>query len=157
MNSKIIIIAVVVILILGAGAFLLTKNSANQNTALTPTPTSAVLPTDTPVASPSEAMEQSSPSGTVGVVKEFTVTGTNFKFAPATLTVKKGDTVKITFKNEGGFHNFLLDEFNVATKTVSTGQSETVTFVADKAGTFEYYCGVGNHRQMGMVGTLTVQ
>jgi uncharacterized cupredoxin-like copper-binding protein len=32
-----------------------------------------------------------------------------------------------------------------------------VQFVADKTGTFEFYCSVGNHRQMGMVGTLVVQ
>lgn len=89
-------------------------------------------------------------------VKEFTITGGNFKFTPSAMTVKKGDTVRVTFKNEEGFHDFRIDEFNVATKQIGAGTSETVEFVADKAGTFEYYCSVGQHRQMGMVGTLTV-
>jgi plastocyanin len=73
------------------------------------------------------------------------------------MSVKKGDTVKITFKNTGGFHDLKIDEFKVATKQLQGGASEVVTFVADKAGTFEYYCSVGNHRAMGMKGTLTVQ
>ncbi|MEY4731380.1 MAG: hypothetical protein RL681_326, partial [Candidatus Parcubacteria bacterium] len=46
--------------------------------------------------------------------------------------------------------------FNAATKVLTDGQSETIEFVANKAGTFEYYCSVGSHRQMGMKGTLTV-
>jgi plastocyanin len=92
-----------------------------------------------------------------GTIKEFTVDGSNFKFAPATMSVKKGDTVKITFRNTGGFHDLKIDEFKVATKQIQGGASEVITFVADKAGTFEYYCSVGNHRAMGMKGTLTVQ
>jgi plastocyanin len=92
-----------------------------------------------------------------GAVKEFTVEGSNFKFIPATLTVKKGDTVKIVFKNSGGFHDWVLDGYpNVKTKQIQGGSQETITFVADKAGKFEYYCSVGTHRQMGMKGTLTV-
>lgn len=89
-------------------------------------------------------------------VKEFTVTGGNFKFAPNTLSVKKGDKVRIVFKNAEGFHDFKIDEFNVATKQIQGGAEETVEFTADKAGSFEYYCSVGKHRAMGMKGTLTV-
>lgn len=89
-------------------------------------------------------------------IKSFNVSGGNFSFTPSTMTVKKGDTVRITFKNEEGFHDLKIDEFNVATKQIAAGAEETVEFVADKAGDFEYYCSVGKHRQMGMVGTLTV-
>ena len=88
--------------------------------------------------------------------KVFTVTGSNFKFEPASLTVKKGDKVKIVFKNTGGFHDFKIDEFKVATKQIQGGSEETVEFIANKAGSFEYYCSVGKHRQMGMKGTLVV-
>jgi plastocyanin len=92
-----------------------------------------------------------------GTVKEFTITAKNFSFAPATMSVKKGDTVKITFVNSQGFHDLRVDGYNVGTKQLNGGAQETITFVADKAGTFEYYCSVGNHRAMGMKGTLTVQ
>ncbi len=100
--------------------------------------------------------------GTVGgtttsPVKEFTVTGSSFKFVPATMTVNKGDKVRILFVNSDGFHDFKIDEFNVATKKIASGEQDTVEFVADKTGTFEYYCSVGTHRQMGMKGTLTVK
>lgn len=89
-------------------------------------------------------------------VKDFTITASNFKFAPASLTVKKGDKVRITFKNSGGFHDFVIDEFLVATKQIGDGAQDVVEFTADKVGTFEYYCSVGSHRAMGMKGTLTV-
>jgi plastocyanin len=89
-------------------------------------------------------------------VKEFTVTGGNFEFTPATMEVKKGDTVRITFVNVEGFHDFVIDEFDVATKQIQGGAEEVVEFVADETGSFEYYCSVGKHREMGMKGTLTV-
>ena len=72
------------------------------------------------------------------------------------MNVKKGDTVKITFKNTGGMHDLKIDGYTVGTKIIQGGAQETFQFVADKAGTFEYYCSVGTHRQMGMKGTLTV-
>ncbi|MFZ2205403.1 MAG: cupredoxin domain-containing protein [Minisyncoccia bacterium] len=90
-------------------------------------------------------------------VKKFTITGSNFKFEPSAFSVNKGDTVKIVFKNIDGFHDFKIDEFNVATKQSKGEDEQTVTFVADKAGSFEYYCSVGTHRAMGMKGTLTVK
>lgn len=92
-----------------------------------------------------------------GAVKEFTVTGKNFAFAPAAMTVNKGDRVRITFVNDSGTHDLVIDEFNARTKIIQGGAQETIEFVADKTGSFEYYCSVGQHREMGMKGTLTVK
>ncbi len=89
-------------------------------------------------------------------IKSFTITGDNFTFSPASMTVNKGDTVRVTFKNMQGFHDFVIDEFMVATKQISAETEEVVEFVADQAGSFEYYCSVGSHRAMGMKGTLIV-
>ena len=105
-----------------------------------------------PIPAPSNSAEV-----VAGEVKEFTVSAKNFSFAPNTITVKKGDRVKITLANGDGFHDFVIDEFGVATKKINTGMTETVEFVADKSGSFEYYCSVGSHRMMGMKGTLIVQ
>lgn len=91
-----------------------------------------------------------------GEVKTFEIDGGKFYFSPNSITVNKGDTVKIVFNNVDGFHDFRIDEFNAKTKQINTGESETIEFVADQAGSFEYYCSVGNHRQLGMVGTLVV-
>ena len=89
-------------------------------------------------------------------VKEFFVTGNNYSFVPSQIVVKKGDVVKINFKDGGGFHDLKIDEFGVATKKLKNDESDTITFVANKAGSFEYYCSVGNHRAMGMKGVLIV-
>jgi plastocyanin len=90
-------------------------------------------------------------------VKVFEISGGPFYFNPNLITVNKGDTVRIVFTNEEGFHDWVLDEFDAKTKQIQAGQTETIEFVADEAGEFEYYCSVGTHRQMGMVGTLIVK
>jgi plastocyanin len=107
---------------------------------------------------------QESPTSTSGAENsmmvdekgKITVEGSNFKFAPNKITVKKGQPITIVFKNTGGIHDLFIDEFSVKTKQIKTGESEEVTFTPDKTGSFEIYCSVGNHRTMGMVGTLTV-
>lgn len=85
------------------------------------------------------------------------VTGKNFSFEPSTITVNKGDTVTIEFTSEQGFHDFSLDEYSLRTRAVNTGESASVTFVADQAGTFNYYCSIGSHRELGMEGVIIVK
>jgi VCBS repeat-containing protein len=120
-------------------------NEDNTMTSPTTTPSStaptAMTPTD-------EVM-----TGT----KEFTVNASNFTFDIKELKVKKGDTVKLTLNNKEGFHDWRLDEFNANTKVLKAGETETITFVVNKTGTFEYYCSVGQHRAMGMKGNLIVE
>lgn len=91
-----------------------------------------------------------------GTVKEVTVTNEGFDFMPAEIRVNVGDTVRLTYENGGGFHDWVLDEFDAATDQITGGQSQTIEFVAEEAGTFEFYCSVGNHRALGMVGDLVV-
>ena len=90
-------------------------------------------------------------------VKEFTVTGNNFAFVPSTITVNKGDKVKITFVNSEGFHDWKIDEFGASTKQIKAPAIEVIEFTASKTGSFEYYCSVGSHRAMGMKGTLVIK
>jgi plastocyanin len=98
------------------------------------------------------------PEITAGISKKksFTIEGSNYKFIPSEIKVKKGDTVEIVFKNTGGMHDWVIDEFNVRTNKINSGETETITFLADKAGKYEYYCSVGQHRAMGMKGSLIV-
>ena len=69
-----------------------------------------------------------------------------------------GDTVVITLINDDGrSHDIMIDEFNVATPVFGErGREESISFTADQAGTFFYYCSVGNHRRVGMEGQLIV-
>jgi len=92
-----------------------------------------------------------------GEGKVFTVKGVNFDFDVQEIRVSEGDTVTINFESSEGFHDWVLDEFDAATAQVRPGTPTSVTFVADKAGTYEYYCSVGSHRAQGMVGTFIVE
>ncbi len=155
-----LVIGVVVVLILVAGGWFLLKDrmmdsDGDNDGDLMMQASSA--PSDTSMMASPEGMMESTDSAMSGTTKEFTVTGSNFKFDKPEIKVNKGDTVKITFKNTQGFHDFVIDEFNVKTKQANGPSEETVTFVADKAGTYEYYCSVGQHRAMGMKGNLIVE
>jgi len=87
----------------------------------------------------------------------FDVSGKKFSFSREEIRVKQGDTVTINFMSTDGFHDWVVDEFGAATERVNTGGSTSVTFTADKAGEYEFYCSVGNHRALGMVGKLIVE
>jgi hypothetical protein len=50
-------------------------------------------------------------------------------------------------------HNFNVDELNVHTKDLDYFESQTITFVADKPGTFHYYCTI--HPEM--KGDITIE
>ncbi len=165
------LIALVLVVILGGGYYWYSSQKAPEGSVkeeaaeTTPEPASntgmqqdmtATTPTS-PATSGTGVNVNVSGSVSTGTTKEFTVSGSNYSFTPNTLTVKKGDTVKITFKNSGGTHNLILDGYGIGTKTIQGGAEESISFVADKAGSFEYYCSVGQHRAMGMKGTLTVQ
>ncbi|PIT92588.1 MAG: hypothetical protein COU08_01165 [Candidatus Harrisonbacteria bacterium CG10_big_fil_rev_8_21_14_0_10_42_17] len=92
-----------------------------------------------------------------GEQQTITLTGKSFEFSQKEIRVKKGDKVTINFSSTDGFHDWVVDEFDAATDRVQTGENTSITFTADKTGTFEYYCSVGNHRAQGMVGTLIVK
>ncbi len=95
------------------------------------------------------------PAGEPDVIVE--VTAANYSFSPDTITVKKDQIVQIDLINTQGTHDWVLDEFNATTAIVNAGTTTSVKFVAAETGEFEYYCSVGNHRALGMVGTLMVE
>jgi plastocyanin len=159
MKNNIIVGAAVIVLIALGGWYVMSKNkTSNDDVNMPPgsetTSSGDEAKTESPVVN---GTVTTTTTVTTSAVKEFTVVGSNFKFEPSVLSVNKGDTVKITFKDINGFHDFRIDEFNVATKQMQEGNEQTVTFIADKTGSFEYYCSVGEHRAMGMKGTLTVK
>ncbi len=78
----------------------------------------------------------------------------NMFFEPAAITAKKGETITINFENSG-MHTFVIDELGVNVDLKGKKQG-SIIFTPDKAGTFEFYCDVGDHRAAGMKGTLTV-
>ena len=157
MSKKIVFIAILIIVIAAIVVWIVNQNNYSAPSPYKQQGYPQTQAPQAPAGGETQTPPANQPATQTGTVKEFTVMGQNYSFAPSTITVKKGDTVKIIFKNTGGFHDFKIDEFNAATKRINGGQEDTITFVADKAGSFEYYCSVGSHRQMGMKGTLTVQ
>lgn len=164
-------VVVVLVLVLGGAYFLMSDTDSNGPVETNNEVQEVPVGTATTSGSGSTAQPTGSSAGssgsvsgsvnvnvgvTAGAVKEFTVEGKNFSLTPSTLAVKKGDRVKITFKNTGGSHDLRVTGYNVGTPVISSGTSSTFEFVADKAGSFEYYCSVGAHRTFGMKGTLTV-
>lgn len=85
------------------------------------------------------------------------LSGKNFEFNVKEIRVKRGEKITIHFESADGFHDLVIDEFDVRTEKLKTGGMQMVTFTPDKTGTFEYYCSVGSHRANGMVGKLIVE
>lgn len=160
-----ILIGVIILILIGGGIFLFYPNSD------APATTSGDSNTETGVSDNSNTEsntnqnpeeETNSNPDSASTEKTFVLTGENFKFMMDSvdnpeLKVKQGDKVRIEFTSTGGFHDWTLDEFNAATNKVNEGQSAFVEFVADKKGTFEYYCSVGSHRANGMKGVFVVE
>ncbi|MEK6910189.1 MAG: cupredoxin domain-containing protein [Nanoarchaeota archaeon] len=95
-------------------------------------------------------------------VKTFVISASHLRYfmdgvESPELRVKEGDRVRIEFINEEGFHDWKIDKFNASTQKINAGAKETIEFVADKKGTFEYYCSVGKHRANGMKGAFIVE
>lgn len=146
--SKQVLVALGVVVLVVVGGYLLMNR-----TVPTPSPTGEVNMVDQTPTAPPMATDSAVQAG----VKEVTVTSKGLNFDPKEIRVKLGDKVKVTYKNTMGQHDFVLDEFKVKTKLLSAGTEETVEFVADKKGSYEYYCSVSGHRAAGMKGTLIVE
>jgi len=89
------------------------------------------------------------------------VGGAQLAFSPTTLTITAGD--RVTFVNQGGFHNVAADDgsFRCAKSCSGSGGdpdsvlwSSTVTLASP--GTFGYHCEVHGAAGQGMFGTITV-
>lgn len=154
-----IVIGVIALLLIAGGAYLFMSNkNSTVPTGLDANTTGENNSSNATTEPTGESTTDGSENeNDVAAVKTFEISGSNFKFDPTEITVKKGDTVRIVFTNSGGMHDWVIDEFDARTKVLKDSESETIEFVADEIGTFEYYCSVGSHRQMGMVGDLIVE
>ncbi|HJX59293.1 hypothetical protein A2V61_00515 [Candidatus Woesebacteria bacterium RBG_19FT_COMBO_47_8] len=90
--------------------------------------------------------------------REVSIVASEYSFTPSVITVKKGERVRLTFKNSGRFpHNFTIEGMGVTTKTLAAGEVDAVEFTASQVGTFSFYCSVDGHKDLGMDGTLEVR
>ncbi|RDW20027.1 cytochrome C oxidase subunit II [Oceanobacillus arenosus] len=81
-------------------------------------------------------------------VVEVTIHATNFEFDQDEINVNKGDTVKLTLVSDSGTHGIEVEGYDVSLQS-----GETIEFVADEGGSFEFYCnilcGVGHDNMAG--------
>ncbi len=117
----------------------------------------APVPAATLSASPSPLVSAEPVVTDATGVKVFNVSGANFRFDPKIITVKKGDKVRIIFKPLDMQHDLDITDLGVDSPVTVAGETSEIEFTASKAGQFEYFCSVGNHRANGMVGTLIVE
>lgn len=141
------LISIVVLVLIGVGVYA-AMNRPSPETNTESEESAMVKETPTGVSGEEAMMEE---------VKEIVVEGSAFKFVPDAITLKKGEKTRIIFKNTGGMHDFVVDELGVRTKITNTGEEDSVEFTAEESGIFEFYCSIGNHRELGMRGTLIVE
>jgi len=151
MSGGMIIMAVVIIIIVGTAViYLINKTAPSQQQ----TPESA---TSQNINQPSNLGNNVTSPTAEAEAKTFNITAVPYKFSLTEIRVSKGDRVRINLTVDQGMHDWVIDEFNTRTKVLQAGQSDSIVFTADKAGSFEYYCSVDGHRQLGMVGKLIVE
>lgn len=84
----------------------------------------------------------------------------NYSYSRSTIEAKPGETITINLVNRHGEHDFVIDELNVDSGILDANESKIVTFTvpanAQPGDSYDYYCSVGDHRAMGMFGTLRI-
>ena len=104
--------------------------------------------------SPSSSSSTSSAGASAVKISE-----TEFKLDPADAKVGKAGKVTFTVRNDGKTVHALEVEGpgdEAETDSIDPGKSATLTVDLSKAGTYEMYCPIGNHKAMGMEGKVIV-
>lgn len=156
------------LLMIGAGC----SSTATVKTDVTPSP--APAPAEQPSAAAGTQLEGSAPvndtpdapinveadakvDAALGALKEVKITAKQFSFTPSEIRVKQGERVKLIVANEDVSHGIAIPAFNV-NLTLEPGKTGTAEFVADKKGSFPFFCNVFCGSGHGaMRGTLIVE
>jgi cytochrome c oxidase subunit 2 len=96
-------------------------------------------------------------NGATAGVHEIPMKAKKYEFTPSSIHVKKGEHVKLLITAVDHDHGFRLPAFDIH-RDLKEGETTTIEFTADKAGTFPFacshVCGFG-HR--GMKAELVVE
>jgi uncharacterized cupredoxin-like copper-binding protein len=103
------------------------------------------------------------------VIKTVAIKETNFKLSPSNVTLSKPGTYAFKAENYGSVQHSLTiegkglegeggegDEVELE-QPLSPDQSAVLTVTFEKPGTYEMYCPVDGHEQMGMKGEVVVK
>ena len=149
MKAKVIVGVVLVAVVISGGALLVMHKNQDGPSSNTSASSSA------PATTPNQAASSNAPAATAtpssgtstqatGNTETFTITANDTSASPNTVTVKQGDTVKLTFKvsSAGTYHgglDFKSTDPAVDSGSIDEGSSGTVTFAATKSFKFTPY------------------
>lgn len=99
------------------------------------------------------------PAAFAGSGRSVVISGSEFAFAPGEMHGAAGETISLTFRNEGTVpHTFTLPAADADTGSVAPGATVTINLTAPlESGEYEYLCSFGGHPEAGMVGSLIVE
>jgi len=79
--------------------------------------------------------------------RTITIAAKRFEFSPATITLKKGETVRLLVTSEDVTHGFFARPLKIDLD-LPAGQAQTVTVTPQEAGTYtvicHHFCGAGH-------------
>jgi heme/copper-type cytochrome/quinol oxidase subunit 2 len=88
--------------------------------------------------------------------RTFQIDAHQFAYSPSELKVNEGDTITIQLVSTDVVHGIYVDDYGISVEA-DPGQSATLTFVADKPGSFRFRCNVTcGAMHPFMIGKLTV-
>ncbi len=73
--------------------------------------------------------------------RTFRIEASQFAYSPSELKVNPGDTVTIQLVSTDVVHGLYIDGYGVSVQA-DPGQTATITFIADKPGSFRFRCNV---------------
>jgi heme/copper-type cytochrome/quinol oxidase subunit 2 len=123
------------------------SDTGNGSSSSSPVPTLAASSVQAVTTTSSSSEKMVKP-----LARIIDVTVTNWTFAPAVITVKKGEKVQLRLKGDDGIHSLLMTELGINVR-VEAGKETIVNLPTEKLGTFGGRCGVpcgSGHRDMAM-------
>ncbi len=92
-----------------------------------------------------------------GVSQQVAITGRDFRFEPAEVTVRAGEWVIVEFTNtDTVIHDWMVEGIPNVDVPARPGQTARLRFVLDTPGTYMVMCSIPGHAEAGMMGTLVV-
>lgn len=73
--------------------------------------------------------------------RELRIAASQYEFGPAVISVNQGDRVTIELVSTDVVHGLYLDGYDLEV-TADPGQTASLSFIADKSGTFRFRCSV---------------
>ena len=88
--------------------------------------------------------------------RTFRIEAGQFSYSPSELNVNAGDTITIELVSTDVVHGLYVDGYDISAEA-NPGQTATLTFIADKPGSFRFRCNITcGAMHPFMIGKLTV-